>query len=318
MKVHNRYENEHLLTAKQWAKKGRVLNDNATGEMMWSNQFCQQAYEYFDEAETHEATAEELAQYWKPIREEKNAKIRQARQKKKERERQEKLDLINQINKLNDTVYQLICKFNSVTQTYENIIAELSQNSPCTQEVVTTETIVIDTETTGLVAGVDELLQVSIIDDKGNTLYNQHIKPIKATEWNEAERINHISPDMVKDCPNIYEEIPKINAILRNAKTLIGYNTTGFDVEFLQCFGADFSNIENFVDIMLEFAPIYGEWSEYHESYKWQKLTTCADFYGYNWGTDTAHDSLADCRATLYCYEAICNKPTNEDNNNKL
>ncbi len=175
----------------------------------------------------------------------------------------------------------------------------------CTQEIFEAGTIVIDTETTGLTVGKDELSQISIIDDIGNTLYNQYIKPIKATEWKSAERVNHISPEMVKDCPNIYEEMPKINAILRHAKTVIGYNTTGFDVEFLECFGADFSNVENFVDIMLDFAPIYGEWSEHYASYKWQKLVTCAKYYNYYWGDDTPHDSLADCRATLYCYNAI-------------
>ena len=37
--------------------------------------------------------------------------------------------------------------------------------------------IVVDTETTGLDASIDELLQVSIIDGDGNTLYNGYFKP---------------------------------------------------------------------------------------------------------------------------------------------
>lgn len=56
---------------------------------------------------------------------------------------------------------------------------------------------------------------------------------------------------------------------------------------------------------MQDFAPIYGEWSEYYESYKWQKLVKCAAYFGYIWGADKAHDSLADCRATLFCYKKI-------------
>lgn len=36
-----------------------------------------------------------------------------------------------------------------------------------------------------------------------------------------------------------------------------------------------------------------------------KKLSVCADFYGYDWGQDKAHDSLSDCRATLYCYHKI-------------
>lgn len=37
--------------------------------------------------------------------------------------------------------------------------------------------IVIDTETTGLDPIVDELLQVSIIDNNGNTLFDEFVKP---------------------------------------------------------------------------------------------------------------------------------------------
>ena len=56
---------------------------------------------------------------------------------------------------------------------------------------------------------------------------------------------------------------------------------------------------------------------DYYESYKWQKLTTCANYYNYNWGDDTAHDSLADCRATLYCYlQIISNKENINEGNN--
>ena len=55
------------------------------------------------------------------------------------------------------------------------------------------------------------------------------------------------------------------------------------------------------------FAPIYGEWSDYHGSYKWQKLTTAANYYAYDWDSrpEGAHNSLADCYATLYVFEKI-------------
>lgn len=44
---------------------------------------------------------------------------------------------------------------------------------------------------------------------------------------------------------------------------------------------------------------------EKYGDYKYQKLSTCAEYYGYDWGNDTAHDSLADCKATLFCYNAM-------------
>lgn len=54
--------------------------------------------------------------------------------------------------------------------------------------------IVIDTETTGLDADTDELLQVSIIDSQGNTLFNSYIKPLFTENWDEAMAVNHITP----------------------------------------------------------------------------------------------------------------------------
>lgn len=170
-------------------------------------------------------------------------------------------------------------------------------------EMVIDETvIVIDTETTGIDPGQDELLQVSIIDTNGNTLYNQYLKPVKATSWEDAERVNHISPEMVKDCPTILAEMPKINEILNKANIIIGYNTA-FDLSFLAAAGAEWNAME--IDVMLDFAPIYGEWNEYYGDYKWQTLTTCTEYYNYDWSTDNAHNSLADCRATLFCYKAM-------------
>ena len=59
---------------------------------------------------------------------------------------------------------------------------------------------------------------------------------------------------------------------------------------------------------MKEFAPIYGEYDEYHEDYRWQKLMTCAEYYKYDWENEKVHDSLSDCRATLHCYNAMTNE----------
>ena len=109
---------------------------------------------------------------------------------------------------------------------------------------------------------------------------------------------------MVFEAPTIFEEMPKINAILRKAKKVIGYNTY-FDLNFIYLFGGVNIESESVIDVMEMFAPIYGEWIEDFGSYKWQKLTTCAAYYDYSWGDDKAHDSLADCRATLHCYKAI-------------
>lgn len=147
--------------------------------------------------------------------------------------------------------------------------------------------ICIDIETTGLDRNNDEILQVSIINGRGKTLYNSYIKPDYATEWKEAEEINKISWDCVKLAPGILTEKRKIDKILRKAGLIIGYNHKGFDLPFLAAKGIDTAVKAKIYDVI----------------YKWKPLTYCAKYYGY---TDyKAHDALEDVRATLYCYYAI-------------
>ncbi len=169
-------------------------------------------------------------------------------------------------------------------------------------------TIIIDTETTGLDCNNNELLQVSIIAEDEEVLYDSYFKPERATSWNEAQAVNHISPAFVERYPHISAEIEKINKILLGADCVIGYNTF-FDVRFLKAAGATFRDDVDIVDVMTLFAPIYGEYDEYHGDYRWQSLATCAAYYEYNWNSRNvgAHNSLADCFATLHCYNAITN-----------
>lgn len=103
--------------------------------------------------------------------------------------------------------------------------------------------------------------------------------------------------------PHIGRAADHISTILARAHTLIGYNIE-FDLAFLAAAGAVIPDKAEQIDVMRLFAPIYGEWSETHGGYKWQKLTRAAAFYGYRW-EGSAHDSLADCKATLYVYAKI-------------
>lgn len=159
--------------------------------------------------------------------------------------------------------------------------------------------IVLDTETTGLNAAEDELLQVSIIDNEGAVLFDSYIKPTQHTEWAEAERINHISPDMVADSPTIEEVISEINDILKRYDKIVGYNVR-FDADFLKHNGAEFADNTNFVDSMKIFSLYFSA------DNKRCKLTEAADYFCYDWSEhEEAHNSLGDCYATLYVYKKL-------------
>lgn len=165
--------------------------------------------------------------------------------------------------------------------------------------------VILDTETTGLNAGKDELLQVSIIDRHGAVLIDQYIKPDRATEWPEAMQINGITPEMVADEPSIHDPYihDKIQYILSTADKIIGYNVD-FDIKFLVAAGFVVSESVYLIDVMRDFAEVYGDYREDLGGYKWQKLITAAEYYGYEWPIN-AHNALGDCLATLHVYQCM-------------
>lgn len=276
-------------TERQWAKQGYLKNNADCGKMMWSNQFCGTKLLYLHADEVHKAADEELKAYFASERERRNAQQRKLRaEQRAEAERQRIFDE----------------RRTRESQRREQAVTAVTlQRTPNGKR-----TIILDTETTGLESYIDEILQLSIIDEQGNVLFNEHFKPIIATEWKAAESVNGISPEMVADCKDIYHYFSEIQQILYDADTIIGYNTE-FDLAFLQ--SCDFQLYEDTetVDVMREFAPIYGEWSENRQDWKWQKLTTCAAYYNYDWSkAAAAHNALGDCFATLFCYNRLVSK----------
>ncbi len=200
---------------------------------------------------------------------------------------------IMRVLKMSDSIYISACQY------YIDKFQELSlPENP--------KLIVLGTETTGLDPHKDEILQLSIIDENAETLYNQYFRPTRTNSWLEAQDVNGISPEMVKNCPSIWKERSKIQSIVDSADIIVGYNID-FDMNFL-FFSEIFSSARRIVDVMEEFAEIYGEWSDYFGDYKWQKLSVCAEYYHYDWGFCKHHDSLADCRATLHCYKEMQKK----------
>lgn len=165
----------------------------------------------------------------------------------------------------------------------------------------TKEIVCLDIETTGISVRESEPVSVAVIDGEGQELYYRLIKPDRAKSWPEAAAINGITPEMVADAPSIKDEAPAIEAALQGAKIIVGYNQAGFDVRILKRCGIAVPDVP-MTDVMMDFAEIYGEWSDYHGDYKWQKLTTCARHYGYEF---KPHDALEDTRATLHCFWGV-------------
>ncbi len=162
--------------------------------------------------------------------------------------------------------------------------------------------IVLDVETTGTDIYSDEILQVSIINEQGEILLNSYVKPQKHSEWKKAEAIHGITQAMAANSPSIEQLKEQIQNIIDEADIIVGYNIDAFDIPFLEeSAGINFKDKDTY-DVMLAFAPIYGDYNERYGNYKWQSLSTCANYYNYEFN---AHNSLEDTKATLYCYQKV-------------
>ncbi|MDD7287497.1 MAG: 3'-5' exonuclease [Succinivibrio sp.] len=167
--------------------------------------------------------------------------------------------------------------------------------------------IILDTETTGLKADHNALLQLSIINEANKPLFNAYFKPSDdhfsgklLQDWKIAATINGITPEKVKDCLPLDSYREKIQSILNQADEILIYNAN-FDVGFMKSHGFSFKDSTKITDVMKEF-------SCYKLKNKRFKLSVAASEFGY---TFSAHDSLEDVKATLVvhnCVNKIFNK----------
>jgi len=146
--------------------------------------------------------------------------------------------------------------------------------------------VILDTETTGLDYG-SEIVQIAILDPASGEGYQTLVRPEKAIPA-EATAVHGITDEMVADAP-IWPEIWQRVAKLVSDKIVVTYNAA-FDRNMLAWAERQYEfklQPRDWQCAMEWYAQWYGEWSEYHRSFRWQRLP----------GGD--HSALGDCRATL-------------------
>lgn len=253
------HEVDGSLTRTQWLNKGFVPVQDARGELMWTNGWKQGTAVYYRPDEVESIL----------LRPEPVEAAMHGRMQEKKTTRVEEL---------------------------QKIIKILAQQAA--PENGGDLKLILDVETTGVDARTAELLQVTIINDNGETLFNELLKPC-ATSWDRSQMIHGITPEMVKNCPHISEKIGEINEILKRADIVAGYNVS-FDINFLKCNGALFPDDVEIVDVM-KLAVEKGVGG------KRMKLTKVAERLGYHWEekNESAHNALGDCLATLYVWDKL-------------
>lgn len=159
--------------------------------------------------------------------------------------------------------------------------------------------IVLDTETTGL-ADHDQVIQIGIIDRGRYNLLNTLVQPTVPIHP-KAAAVHGITEEQLTDAPKLTDLWPALTDAFMDAAVL-GYNVQ-FDKRLLSqsCKAQGLKDVTTLATIWLDLMPHYaqhhGEWSDYHQSYKWQKLTDACQREGID--ARYAHDATTDCRLTL-------------------
>ena len=172
-------------------------------------------------------------------------------------------------------------------------------------------TVIVDTETTGLLVKDPEtkIVSLSMINVKNQVILGALVNPERPIPL-ESQKIHGIEDRDVKDAMP-WSVIGDIAAYQMKGKHIVCFNA-GFDVHLMVhlmgVYGIPIPEFE--VSCAMEYyAQFIGDWSRAKGDYKWQRLPKLA--YG------QAHDSLVDCQSTLLLLKKMAgdfsDEPTTEE-----
>ena len=153
---------------------------------------------------------------------------------------------------------------------------------------------VLDTETTGLSAYYDEIIEVGILRVRNNIIVDQYSQLIHPNNLIDdfIASLTGITNEMIENMPRIEEVKSDILSFI-GEDVIIGHNTS-FDIRFLEeSFGESLSN--TYMDTMQFARKLYPE-------LKHHRLSDMSDYLSLS---TNEHRSLADCITTKELYDAV-------------
>jgi DNA polymerase-3 subunit epsilon len=161
---------------------------------------------------------------------------------------------------------------------------------------------VLDTETTGLSAYYDEVIEIGILrvrDNKIESKYSQLIQPEEEID-SFITALTGITNEMVSGMPTIGQVKEEVKSFLGD-DIILGHNTS-FDVRFIDAgFQEELSN--HYMDTMQFSRKLYPE-LEHH------RLSDLTTYLGLS---NNEHRAIADCISTKELYDAIKAKMLKEN-----
>lgn len=163
--------------------------------------------------------------------------------------------------------------------------------------------VVLDTETTGL-GDNDQLIELAIINDKGNTLHNARYRPTVAISSGAAS-VHGITAELLKDKPTFDRDADRIKELLEG-KTVVIYNV-GYDMKILRSTYRAFGLAANYLDQLVTHCAMRSAANAYGATNRYGTISLINAFIaaGGDARTMNAHAALHDCLATLYVMKSI-------------
>jgi len=200
------------------------------------------------------------------------------------------------------------------TRPTEEDIQEAKESAEkwCRERLADPLTLIVDTETTGILSKdpETEICQISIINTAGRSVFSALVKP-NSTMGKEAYEKHGITPEMVELSPTFPEIAPLLAKII-TGHHLVAYNAA-FDVHLItHLFGKYDVEIPDFEAscAMEAYSKWMGLWASSKKDWKWHKLPQLA--YG------QAHDALTDCMSTLFLMRKMIGDFSDEPDPNDI
>lgn len=165
-------------------------------------------------------------------------------------------------------------------------------NTNYTKQIIN-DYCVLDTETTGLSAYYDEIIEIGILKVRDNLVVNQYSQLIQPKyEIDEfITAVTGITNEMVDGQPSIYEVKDSVLSFI-GTDIIVGHNIS-FDIRFLNAgFQQELDN--QYMDTLQFSRKIYPK-------LKHHRLSDLTEYLGLS---SNEHRSIADCIATKELYDA--------------
>ena len=163
-----------------------------------------------------------------------------------------------------------------------------------------TNVLYLDTETTGVRFGVDDVIDVGIVDGRGIVVMDQLVRPSIAIPA-DSEAVHGISNRAVANAPRLSDIWAELSRIV-NGNVVVSYNST-FDEQML----AGAARRRGLAPIaparwdcaMEAFAAYNGELSHHRPGFRWINLGAAARMFGLE---SPQHRAVSDA---MLCLELV-------------